>query len=329
MPAKKDKSQEKVEKEKTTEKTEKAPEKEKSSEKPEKEKAEKKTSGRKKTNVDKALAIPKRLKVTQEKRERKSTQRYTEAPEVTRAVSEIVIKKGKGKKLEDCANVLSHINKRPRTDETLRLVHNLFIGRVNKKVQIKSNLKQFSGVIYDDDKGREKLEGKLNRQKIRDLREIARFFAIDDEGERDDLVENIAKFVEKPYPSDKEPSSPKKSSPKKSSSKSSSSKKSSSKSSKKSTDKKKRKKKDPNAPKRPLSSYLLFCQDHRADVKSKLGKEADVKDIAKKLGKMWSKTTDEDKKKYEKKFAKAKEAYEKEKKKYEKTKEKSKASDSE
>jgi len=245
---------------------------------------------------------------------------------VARSVSEIVIKKGKGKKLEDCANVFSQINKRPRSDELLRLVHNLFIGRVNKKVQIKANLKQFSGVTYDDDKGRERLEAKLQRQKVRDLREIARFFAIEDEGERDDLVENIIKFVEKPFQSDREPSSPKKSSPKKSSSKSSSKK--SSKSSKKSGEKKKRKKKDPNAPKRPLSSYLLFCQDHRAEVKSKLGKDADVKDIAKKLGKMWSKASDEDKKKYEKKFAKAKEVYEKEKKKYESKKSSSKSSKS-
>lgn len=32
--------------------------------------------------------------------------------------------------------------------------------------------------------------------------------------------------------------------------------------------KKKRAKKDPNAPKNPLSAYLLFCNDHRDRVKS-------------------------------------------------------------
>lgn len=33
--------------------------------------------------------------------------------------------------------------------------------------------------------------------------------------------------------------------------------------------KKKRAKKDPNAPKNPLSAYLLFCNDHRDEVKTK------------------------------------------------------------
>lgn len=33
--------------------------------------------------------------------------------------------------------------------------------------------------------------------------------------------------------------------------------------------KKKRAKKDPNAPKNPLSAYLLFCNDHRDSVKAK------------------------------------------------------------
>jgi hypothetical protein len=289
MPAKKDKTTEKASEKEKTEKTT-----------TEKEKPEKKSTGKKKTFADKALAIPKRLKTTSDKRESKKIERYTEVPEVSRQVSEIVIRKGKGKKLEDCANVLSQINKRPRSDELLRLVHNLFIGRVNKKVQVKSNLKSFSGVVYDDDKGRERLEAKLARQKVRDLREIARFFAVDDEGERDDLVETILKYVEKPFPSDKEASSPKKSSSKKSSSSKSSKK--SSKSSK-SGEKKKRRKKDPNAPKRPLSSYMLFCQDHRAEVKTKLGKDYDITDMAKKLGKMWSKLSDDEKKKYEKKAA--------------------------
>lgn len=322
MPAKKDKTQEKASEKEKTEKT--------TTEKPEKEKSEKKTATKKKTHADKALAIPKRMKVTGDKRERKTIQRYTEVPEVSHQPTEIVIRKGKGKKFEDCPNVLSQINKRPRSDDTLRLVHNLFIGRVNKKVQVKSNLKQFSGVVYDDDKDKERLEAKLARQKIRDLRELARFFAIDDQGEREDLVENIIKYVEKPFPSDKEPSSPKKATKKSSSSSKSSSKKSSSssKSSKKSGEKKRRKK-DPNAPKRPLSSYMFFCQDHREEVKGKLGKDQNITDMAKKLGKMWSKLGDDDKKKYEKKAAKAKEVYEKEKKKYEKSKEKSKSSDSE
>ena len=49
----------------------------------------------------------------------------------------------------------------------------------------------------------------------------------------------------------------------------------------------KRAKKDPNAPKKPLSAYMLFLQDKRADIKAKYP-GCSVADIAKKGGEMWN-----------------------------------------
>jgi len=49
-----------------------------------------------------------------------------------------------------------------------------------------------------------------------------------------------------------------------------------------------RKPKDPKAPKRPLSSYIYFCSDKRAEIKEKFP-DLKLTDIAKKLGDMWKK----------------------------------------
>mmetsp|Transcript_17889 Transcript_17889/g.42151 ORF Transcript_17889/g.42151 Transcript_17889/m.42151 type:complete len:123 (-) Transcript_17889:86-454(-) len=70
-----------------------------------------------------------------------------------------------------------------------------------------------------------------------------------------------------------------------------------------------KKKKDPNAPKRPLSSFLLFTADHRADV-ARQNPDMKVSDVARVLGAMWQESAD--KKHYEKLAAKNKAAYEKE-----------------
>jgi len=53
----------------------------------------------------------------------------------------------------------------------------------------------------------------------------------------------------------------------------------------------KRRKKDPNAPKNPMSAYMFFSADKRAEVKEELGTTA-VTEIAKRLGCIW-RTMDE------------------------------------
>lgn len=126
------------------------------------------------------------------------------------ALKKLSLEKEKEKKLEDIANVVAQINKRTTKDELLRMIHTLLLGRVNKKVLVKSNLKSFSGLVYDDDHTREKFEQKLERHKVRDLRDIARFFGQDNKGEKEELVKTLADYLEKPGPSDRSYSSEKK-----------------------------------------------------------------------------------------------------------------------
>lgn len=71
-------------------------------------------------------------------------------------------------------------------------------------------------------------------------------------------------------------------------------------------------KKERTGPKRPLSSYMYFCQDVRDTVKSE---NPDMKgpEITKKLGVRWKSLEDEDKVQYEEQAAVDKERYEREK----------------
>ena len=72
---------------------------------------------------------------------------------------------------------------------------------------------------------------------------------------------------------------------------------------------KKKKKKDPNAPKRPLSAFFLFCADERPNVKAQFPQHS-VGETAKELGERWNKVTAEVKSQYEAKVAQEKQRYE-------------------
>ena len=69
-----------------------------------------------------------------------------------------------------------------------------------------------------------------------------------------------------------------------------------------------KKRKDPKLPKKPLSSFLFFCNDHRDKVRSK-NPDMKMGDVMKKLGEMWGKASKKEKEKYNKLGGKAKEAY--------------------
>ncbi|XP_037684775.1 high mobility group protein B4 [Choloepus didactylus] len=65
---------------------------------------------------------------------------------------------------------------------------------------------------------------------------------------------------------------------------------------------KKRRKRDPQAPRRPPSSFILFCHEHYAQLKSD-NPNWSVVQVAKASGKMWSAKTDVEKQPYEQKAA--------------------------
>merc|ERR1719334_463240 len=81
---------------------------------------------------------------------------------------------------------------------------------------------------------------------------------------------------------------------------------------------KKKFKKDPNAPKRPLSGYMIFVNAVRPQV-VKDNPDFSVTEVLSAIGKMWADVGSSDKEKYNNKAAKAKKAYEKELAKYKTT----------
>jgi len=257
--------------------------------------------------------FPKRLIPESTKRKVQKVKLFGTEDEEEKEEKEIVIPKGKGKKLEDCDNVAKEINNRLRSDDLLRTVHQVLLGRVNKKTALKDNLLAFNGVVYEDSKGREKLEQKLERLTVRTLKELCAFFGQDPDGTRDELVPRLADFLEKPKPSDTTYSYASVGSKKRARSASSSRGRSSS------PAKKRKTKKDPNAPKKARSSYIFFCNEHRDSLVKKYPNEK-ITDIAKRLGEKWKKVSSSDKKKFEAKAEKDKERYAKEMKSYNKKK---------
>ena len=70
--------------------------------------------------------------------------------------------------------------------------------------------------------------------------------------------------------------------------------------------------KDPNKPKRPKSSYLFFCDEHRPSLMKKMRKKGKINlgDIAKKLGAAWKKLSEKEKVVFIEKSTNAKAEYE-------------------
>src|SRR5690554_1204053 len=117
-----------------------------------------------------AANLPTRLKPEGPRRASKPPTRFTQGAEEKREAKPIVIPKGKGKKLKDCPNgnffifrahclVAAQINKRNKSDELLRTIHGLVLGRVVKGVDVRGNLLNFNGV----DMEHKYLEAKVNR----------------------------------------------------------------------------------------------------------------------------------------------------------------------
>lgn len=58
-----------------------------------------------------------------------------------------------------------------------------------------------------------------------------------------------------------------------------------------------KKMRDPNKPKKSKTGYMLFCDKHRTELRSK-NPDMKISDFSKLMGKMWSDLSDEDKKEF-------------------------------
>merc|ERR1711879_158087 len=76
--------------------------------------------------------------------------------------------------------------------------------------------------------------------------------------------------------------------------------------------------KDPNAPKRPGTAYILWCNDNRVKAQ-KANPDASMTGLSKILGAMWKEAPDAEKKKYKAIFDKAKAEYDVKMEKYKQT----------
>ncbi|KEP60109.1 UNVERIFIED_CONTAM: HMG (high mobility group) box domain-containing protein [Hammondia hammondi] len=77
--------------------------------------------------------------------------------------------------------------------------------------------------------------------------------------------------------------------------------------------KKKRTKKDPNAPKKPLSSYMFFAKDKRAEIlKKQPSLKSDIGKVGKMIGEEWAKLSSSQKMTYQKKAEQEKIRYQRE-----------------
>ena len=69
-----------------------------------------------------------------------------------------------------------------------------------------------------------------------------------------------------------------------------------------------RKTRDPNAPKRPASAYLLYANEHREEVRA-ANPAAKPTEVTRILGQQWKSLADADRAVYQRRYAEAKQAY--------------------
>jgi structure-specific recognition protein 1 len=231
-----------------------------------------------------------------------------------KAKAPIVVAKGKGKALGDLEYCKAQLERRKVTDKGLTTLHRVVFGQVGRHMFVKKHLREFNGVVYDAKFDRAKLEQRLRSKTVNAIREMAKILGVERGGSKEEIVERLAKFLEKPHETDAklELASPtkKKTTTKARGKKATKKKAGSKKAAAAATKKKKGSKKEKAGPKRPLSAYMYFVKDKRPEIAKKNPKDS-VTEVAKKLGEMWRKV--KDRTEYEALAAKDKKRYEKEK----------------
>jgi len=154
------------------------------------------------------------------KRERKTPARFSIAVPKT-VTRELVIPKGSGVALSSIPSIANEISKRKMEDPALMTLHHLAFGMAAKRVRVKSNLRQFSGVKYDSKLNRAKLEQRIQARSYAVLRSVCALLQLSSGGSTADIVGRIADFLERPTLSEKDAkavkkaAAPKKDAPKK------------------------------------------------------------------------------------------------------------------
>ncbi|XP_038984333.1 cilia- and flagella-associated protein 251-like isoform X2 [Phoenix dactylifera] len=137
-------------------------------------------------------------------RERKAVERYTAlSPRRTSATKVLAIEQGAGIKLKDIPNVLFKLSKR-KVDENLQILHTILFGRKSNVHFLKRNILQFSGIVWADnkEKQRAKIKEKLdkcNKEKLLDFCELLDLHVLKATAKKEEISAKLLEFLESPY----------------------------------------------------------------------------------------------------------------------------------
>jgi len=137
------------------------------------------------------------LEKSDTKRERKTPSRFSIAIPKP-ATRELVIAKGRGATLGSIPEIAEEFSKRKMDDPALMTLHHLAFGMAAKRIRVKSNLRQFSGVKYDAKLDRAKLESRIQARSYAVLRSVCVLLHLPSGGSTAEVVGRLADFLERP-----------------------------------------------------------------------------------------------------------------------------------
>ncbi|XP_049400153.1 DEK domain-containing chromatin-associated protein 4-like [Solanum stenotomum] len=175
-----------------------------------KSRAQKKDRKRKRKVEDKKELKPKTPlapTIVRPVRQRKSVERLVASIE-GELTKEIYIEKGRGTALQDIPNVAYKLSKR-KTDDTLKLLHNILFGRRGKAAQFKSNISQFSGLVWHENEEKQKMKvkeklDKCVKEKLLELCDVLDIPVDEDTSRKEDLESQLMDFLDAPHPTTSE-----------------------------------------------------------------------------------------------------------------------------
>jgi len=234
------------------------------------------------------------------KRESKAVDTFTVEE---KEVKEFVITAGAGAKLGDIENVKIKIDKLSAASDELKKMHQMCFGRPGKATVLKKNLREFSGLTVEGvelerkEAAVAKLDGKM-------LKTLLQLCDLSTTGTKKDNVDAFLAFLKEPADSGK------KSLAVKAGEKRARAERKKAGAGKKG--KKGGKAKGADGLKRPLSAYMLYCNNKRDKVKAE-NPEASMIEVTKLLAEKWKGISDERRAKYEAEAAALKAEYDKKK----------------
>jgi hypothetical protein len=158
------------------------------------------------------------------KRERKSIEAFN--PASTNAKVKEIYPDGKGTKLKDIPNVVANLQAITWSDPHLRMLHQIIFGGTAKKKELKSDLLEFSGIVYTKGKTEDDIKAKMYKLKMDDLKEVMDLVDVDRSTKSFGLAENkspdkedhcirLLEWIEKPKASGNKKGKLEKAAPKK------------------------------------------------------------------------------------------------------------------